>query len=211
LVASDILTQLSDSVSSQQVIAVDATSSLGGIKLDLEKADIWFASVQKCLGLPSGMAVMFLSPKAVERVREVNDSAHYNSLKLVLKNSEKNQTHHTPNILDIYLLYRTQHFSSGINKIHEKILKRYENWIQLIDDFNDFDWLIKDPKLRSPTVMCISHAHTEDVKSRALNANIVLGNGYGDWASNTIRIANFPAIKGKEIEKLIKFFRNNID
>lgn len=40
------------------LIAVDATSSMAGIKLDFELADIWFASVQKCFGLPAGLGIL---------------------------------------------------------------------------------------------------------------------------------------------------------
>ena len=34
-----------------ELIAVDATSSMAGVILDWENADIWFSSVQKCFGL----------------------------------------------------------------------------------------------------------------------------------------------------------------
>src|SRR5690606_7491051 len=36
-----------------QLLAIDATSSLAGITLDFSVAGIWFASVQKCFGLPA--------------------------------------------------------------------------------------------------------------------------------------------------------------
>jgi phosphoserine aminotransferase len=48
------------------LIAVDATSSMAGVELDWQSADIWFASVQKCFGLPAGMAVMVCSPRALQ-------------------------------------------------------------------------------------------------------------------------------------------------
>ncbi|MEM7108974.1 MAG: aminotransferase class V-fold PLP-dependent enzyme, partial [Bacteroidota bacterium] len=40
------------------LIAVDATSSMAGVKLYFTNADVWYASVQKCFGLPAGLAVM---------------------------------------------------------------------------------------------------------------------------------------------------------
>ncbi|MDX1372496.1 MAG: aminotransferase class V-fold PLP-dependent enzyme, partial [Nitrososphaeraceae archaeon] len=52
-----------------KLIAYDATSSMGGLKFDWEMADIWFASVQKCFGIPSGLGVMVISPRAIERAR----------------------------------------------------------------------------------------------------------------------------------------------
>ncbi|MGB3465460.1 MAG: aminotransferase class V-fold PLP-dependent enzyme, partial [Cyclobacteriaceae bacterium] len=37
-----------------KLIAVDATSAMAGSKLQFDAADIWYASVQKCFGLPAG-------------------------------------------------------------------------------------------------------------------------------------------------------------
>src|SRR6185437_6177940 len=39
----------------EQLIAIDATSSMGGIEIDFTVADIWLASVQKCFGMPAGL------------------------------------------------------------------------------------------------------------------------------------------------------------
>ena len=47
------------------LIAIDATSSMAGIQLDFKAADIWFASVQKCFGLPAGLGLLICSPQAL--------------------------------------------------------------------------------------------------------------------------------------------------
>jgi phosphoserine aminotransferase len=36
---------------------------------------------------------------------------------------------------------------------------------------------------------------------------LLLGEGYGKMKAETFRIANFPALKGKEIEKLMGFLK----
>ena len=54
----------------EKMIAVDTTSSMGGIELDFEIADVWYASVQKCFGLPAGLGILLLSPKAIAKVKE---------------------------------------------------------------------------------------------------------------------------------------------
>ena len=66
------------------LLAVDATSSLAGLNLKYIKADIWYGSVQKCFGLPAGLGVMILSPRAVAQAKAVNDRAHYNGLPAML-------------------------------------------------------------------------------------------------------------------------------
>ena len=42
----------------EPLMVIDATSSWGGVDFDWKTGDVWFASVQKCLGLPSGLAVV---------------------------------------------------------------------------------------------------------------------------------------------------------
>ncbi|MDH5607958.1 MAG: aminotransferase class V-fold PLP-dependent enzyme [Cyclobacteriaceae bacterium] len=194
----------------QTLIALDVTSSLGGISIDFQWGDYWYASVQKCLGLPSGMGILILSPRAVARAYEIGETSHYNSLVTILENSEKNQTHYTPNVLAIYLLYRTLKASDGIEVIDEKTRKRFESWTRVIDSFRQLDWLVKDKNLRSPTVLALSCEDPKKIIQQARESDIILGNGYGEWKDSTFRIANFPAIRGKEIEKLIHFFEKNL-
>ena len=91
----------------QHLIAIDATSSMGGIKLDFKTADIWFASVQKCFGLPAGLAVMLCSPRAKEKMNLIGETNHYNSLTAIDRMSQIGQTPFTPNVLGIYLLMRS--------------------------------------------------------------------------------------------------------
>jgi phosphoserine aminotransferase len=43
------------------------------------------------------------------------------------------------------------------------------------------------------------------IKSRARKKDILLGEGYGDLKASTFRIANFPAIKKREINLLKDF------
>ena len=91
----------------EPLIAVDATSSLAGVELPIALADVWYASVQKCFGLPAGMAVLICSPRALEKAQRVGENQHYNSLLYMQEQMQRWQTTHTPNVLGIYLLMRT--------------------------------------------------------------------------------------------------------
>ena len=187
-----------------RLIAVDATSSMAGIHLDFSLGDIWYASVQKCFGLPAGMGVMVLSPAAIERAYELNEKSHYNSLVNILDNAKKNQTPYTPNVLNIYLIKRTQEVSKGIRFVHERALKRYQTLSEVIAELDDFEFLVSNPAVRSQTVLAIKCEDPQQVRIKSEEYGIILGNGYGQWKPETFRIANFPAIKSKEIEKLNK-------
>lgn len=71
------------------LITVDAVSSMAGIAFDWELADVWFASVQKCFGLPAGLAVFIYSPRALARAEEIGENNHYNSLLFLHENFSK--------------------------------------------------------------------------------------------------------------------------
>lgn len=192
------------------LIAVDAVSSLGGLVFDWSLADVWFASVQKCLGLPAGLAVLVYSPNALKQAEIINDRQYYNSLLFIHENIASYQTPFTPNGLGIYLLMRVLQQVSPIWEVDTLIRKRAADWYTFIEDETKWQLLIENPEQRSDTVIAVqgSQEAIRAVKADAQKAGITLGNGYGDWKSNTFRIANFPAIEGWEIEKLKDFLRN---
>lgn len=192
--------------SAGKLIAVDVTSSIGGAMIDYSTADVWYGSVQKCLGMPAGMGIMLLSPAAVKEAERIGENAHYNSLLKLIENTKKNQTSYTPNVLNIFLLYKTQSVSKGMDYIAAKLEKRMEAYEELFDGMDDFTNLVENQEVRSSTVLAVKTTAPEKIKAKALERGIVLGSGYGAWKPSTFRIANFPAIKAKEVEKLLSFF-----
>ena len=193
------------------LIAVDATSTLGGLSIDYTVADIWFASVQKCLGLPAGMALMICSPAAIERALMIGEKGRYNSLTLLIQHMKKHQTSYTPNVLSIYLLNRVLKDRPGIARIDSKLRKRARLINVMLDNMNDFFFYISDETLRSPTVAMLKSSEIliEEIKAEALKAGYLLGNGYGDLKPYTLRIANFPAVKKSQLKQLLNFLSEN--
>jgi phosphoserine aminotransferase len=192
-------------VFSEAIIAVDATSSLGGIEFDYKDGDVWFASVQKCLGLPAGMGIMICSPRAIERANEINDRKFYNSLLFIHENFQKFQTHYTPNMLSIYLVKKLMQEVENISIIDKRLKLQANKWYDFFDN-KEVKCLINNSKVRSDTVITIKGTEEEIKHMKALTKahKITVGNGYGSWKNTTFRIANFPAIEEFEIEALIK-------
>jgi len=192
------------------LVAVDATSSMAGQYIPFDKADICYASVQKCFGLPAGLGIMICSPKAIARAEEIGERAHYNSLLFVRENALKYQTHYTPNVLSIYLLMATLKKHGGIDKVDKLIQQRYESWLTFFSRYSQLQMLTGNTNVQSRTVLAIkAEAATIDkMKKKAISKGIILGNGYGKWKEDTFRIANFPAIKDKEISNLEKFLKS---
>jgi phosphoserine aminotransferase len=191
----------------QGLLAVDATSSMAGVFLDFRWADVWYASVQKCFGLPAGMAVMVLSPSALKRAEKIADHKHYNSLLKIVENWEKNQAPYTPNVLGLYLLYRSQERSKKIKDVQKKVEKKFQRWEAFFEENQDFSWLVDNASVRSRTVLTLKYKDPTTLLQRAQWAGLVMGKGYGGWKETTFRIANFPAIKDGEIDKLMNFLK----
>jgi phosphoserine aminotransferase len=191
-----------------QLIGVDATSSMGGVNLKFILADIWFASVQKCFGLPPGLALMACSPRTIIRAKSIAEKNHYNSIVLLYDKMLNYQTSYTPNILGIYLLYRVMEQVEPIKILDHHLVERANDLYSFFEQFQDFQPLIMDPNVRSSTVITIVGADKtiDEVKKRAAQEKILVGNGYGKWARNTFRIANFPAHEDVEYDTLKTFF-----
>ena len=197
------------------LIAVDAVSSMAGIQFDWTLADVWFASVQKCFGLPAGLAVLVYSPDALRRAEAIGENAHYNSLLFIHENFAKFQTPYTPNGLGIYCLMRVLEQVPPIDVVDAQTKKRAADWYRFFEQDRSassaptdrFTLLINDPAIRSDTVIAVegTEADIKAVKVAAQQAGITLGNGYGDWKNTTFRIANFPAITDDEISILMDF------
>jgi phosphoserine aminotransferase len=198
------------------LVAVDAVSSMAGVAFNWSLADVWFASVQKCFGLPAGLAVLIYSPNALRRAEAIGENDHYNSLLFIHENFAKFQTPYTPNGLGIYLLMRVLQLVAPIADIDAMTKKRAADWYAFLTDWSGttagsgFRLLIDDPATRSDTVIAVESldANIKAIKTAAQQAGILLGNGYGDWKNTTFRIANFPAITDGEIDQLRQFLRD---
>jgi phosphoserine aminotransferase len=193
-----------------KLIALDATSSLGGINIDWQYIDLAMASVQKCFGLPAGLGLMICSPKAIAKALLIGERKRYNSLVFLYENMKNWQTNYTPNVLNIYLLKRVLENRPPIAQTHHLLQERANLWYNFLEK-NGFDLLIKNSPVRSDTVIAIKgqEKYIKELKEKAKKQGIILGNGYGEWKENTIRIANFPAIDLYEIQALQDFLQEN--
>ncbi|MBO0931693.1 aminotransferase class V-fold PLP-dependent enzyme [Fibrella aquatilis] len=199
------------------LVAVDAVSSMAGIVLDWALGDVWFASVQKCFGLPAGLAVVIYSPRALARAEVIGERNHYNSLLFLHDNFSQFQTPYTPNGLGIYLLAQVLKKVPPLAHVDATTKKRAADWYAFFDHEQPhlpFKPLIPahntpQTATRSDTVIALTgdEAAIALVKKKAKAAGLLLGNGYGDWKNTTFRIANFPAISDEEIGQLKQFFR----
>jgi phosphoserine aminotransferase len=191
----------------EAIIAVDVTSSLGGMALPWASADVWFGSVQKCLGMPAGLGVLICGPRAVQRAAELNRAEQYNSLVAIERNAAKHQTTHTPNVLGIYLLAHLLGQLPPIAEIERGLRTRAAAYYALLAEHSSLTPLVANERNRSITTIGVNGTleQVSELKKQARGLGLILASGYGQWKTSSLRIANFPAIPQPAVDRLLDF------
>jgi phosphoserine aminotransferase len=184
----------------EPLLAVDVTSSFGGLAMRWTDADAWFGSVQKCLGLPAGMGYLVVGPRVLEAARRLAGRvANWQRLATMAAKMDEGQTAETPNVLAIALLAR---------QMARWDLARVERDTTAKAAFlygAPLPWkpYVEDAAWRSATVACFRVDDPGRWAERAAAAGFLLGRGYGDLKSTCVRVANFPAITAEDLRRLV--------
>lgn len=193
----------------EKLIAVDLVSSAPFVDLDFKYIDIAFFSVQKGFGLPAGLGVIIVNPKALEKTQKLlnqkNIIGSYHNFKCLSENAGNFQTPETPNVLNIYLLNQVlkDMLKIGIEKIRQQTKEKAKMLYETFEHLK-FEPYIKHPAFRSPTTIVIDvKGQSETIRKRLAKKGFYLGAGYGDNKLNHIRIANFPAHTLKDVKSML--------
>lgn len=181
------------------LVAVDVTSSFGAFAMDWTTADLFFGSVQKCLGCPAGLGFVIASPRAVERAREARGVAPWQSLEQLAERIREGATVETPNVLGIALLGRVM-ARWDLTAAEQRVRAHAEAvWeAPLAARFH-----VDNPAWRSPTVHNLAVDDPARWLRRAADAGFQLGRGYGALADTCVRIATFPAHRPEDVARLL--------
>jgi phosphoserine aminotransferase len=136
-----------------------------------------------------------------------NYKDQYNSLIFTHENYKKRQTTHTPNVLNIYLLYRVLQDLDHIKHITTKTLARSQRYYDFFDNHPFLVPYVRNKVNRSDTVIAVTASPPviKKVREEAERAGIFLGEGYEYLKDKTFRIANFPAISDEAMDTLLGF------
>jgi len=194
----------------EKLIAVDLVSSAPYSAIDFSKIDMAFFSGQKGFGIPAGMSVLVVSPRAIKKAEELREKdiviGTYHNFLTLQKSRENWQTPETPNVLNIYLL---QHVledleKEGIANIRASINRKAAMMYDFFDGNEIFEPYVRDPIYRSPSTLVIKvKGGSSTLRQRLAKEGVVVGGGYGKHKDEHIRIANFPAHTILQIEKLL--------
>lgn len=195
------------------IYCVDAVSSVGGMKIEVDKIgiDICITSVQKALGLPPGMAICTFSKKAVQRAKTVPYRGTYFDLLSMYKYIvDKNyQYPSTPSLSHMFALnfQLDQILKEGLDNRflrHENMAKTVRNWAE--DHFQIFT----NKNYLSNTLTVIEN--TKKISISKLNEKLIdrgfeIANGYGELKEKTFRISHMGDYTVEDVVDLL----NNIN
>ena len=193
------------------LFAMDIVSSTPYAPVDWGVIDCSFFSVQKGFGMPSGLGVLIVNNKCIQKShalqsKGMNIGSFHNFLAL-LKYADKHQTPETPNVMAIYILGRICDFY--IEKGLEKIKKETDEKAQLLYAFLDRDSrypaFVKNEAWRSKTVIVAETPEgSAPVLKKLAEKGYIIGAGYGEFADKHIRIGNFPMHEIGDVKKILK-------
>ena len=191
------------------LILVDAVSSLGGTKIEMDAwgLDMVLTSSQKCLALPPGLGLGAVSDRAMEKAKSVQNRGWYFDLLRMEKHRLKDSSPATPAMSLIFALdlQLDRILAEGLDNRfarHSAMAKRVQDWAEA------HDLSMYAPEgYRSQTVTTIKNEH--NIKVSDLNAflkqrEMRIAGGYGPIKESTFRIAHMGETQMEDIAKLLE-------
>ncbi|OZG68054.1 phosphoserine aminotransferase [Bifidobacterium eulemuris] len=200
------------------ITVIDGTSAAGALRVDANEFDVYYFSPQKAFGSDGGLWVALLSPAAIERAADVEQSAKtegsrrwvppFLSLTQALENSRKDQTLNTPAVATLVMMenqIRWMNGNGGMDWSTTRCAKSASllySWAERSEYARPF---VADPEARSNAVVTID---LDD----AIDANQVVGllrdngivdtSGYRKLGRNQLRIGVFPSVEPSDVDAL---------
>jgi aspartate aminotransferase-like enzyme len=191
------------------IFCVDAVSSLGGHKIEIDKLgiDICISSSQKCLGLPPGLALCSVSEKAIQAAEKVpHRGLYFDYVELYKFVKEKNyQYPSTPSLSHMFALdfQLDRIFEEGL----EERFARHTAMAEVVRGWARSHFaLFADEGCLSNTVTCIRNTRGFDFSTlnKALGERgYSISNGYGKAKDITFRIAHMADTTVSDIQELL--------
>lgn len=194
---------------------VDAVSSMGGTKLEVDKLgiDVCLFGVQKAMALPPGLAVCSVSDSTLKKAEKIPNRGYYFDFLNFSKYWKKEQTPTTPAVSHIYALnYQLDKiFREGLEnryQRHKDMAEFVRNWAK-----ERFE-LFAEEEFASDTVTCIKNSKGVDMPSllgKIRSKGYIISNGYGKLKNKTFRIAHMGDRTLKEIKELLNVIDDTLN
>ncbi|WKD58924.1 phosphoserine transaminase [Corynebacterium caspium] len=196
----------------QSLVVIDATSGAGGLPVDMNQADIYYFSPQKCFASDGGLWLAAMSPAALERIEKINASDRFIpaflNLQTAVENSRLNQTYNTPAVATLLMLENQVQWMNeqgGLAAMVQRTTASSQtlySWAEARPEVTPF---VANPAERSLVVGTIDFDDSVDaaVIAKILRANGILDvEPYRKLGRNQLRVGMFPAIDSTDVATL---------
>ncbi|AIY03314.1 phosphoserine aminotransferase [Arthrobacter sp. PAMC 25486] len=196
------------------LVLVDATSSAGGLAVDVRESDVYYFAPQKNFASDGGLWFGLFSPAAIERARRIGASNRwvpdFLNLNTAIDNSLLNQTYNTPALSTLVTMNNQVQWlnsNGGIDFASARTADsagRLYTWAEESAVASPF---VINPDDRSNVIVTIDFNESVDAAAvaKVLRANgIVDTEPYRKLGRNQLRIATFVAIDPEDVSALIK-------
>ena len=197
---------------------VDAVSSMGGVKIDVDKLgiDVCITSTQKCLGLPPGMAIASVTDAAIEKAKGIPNRGFYFDYVTLYKfvKDKGYQYPTTPSIphmfaLDMQLKYILDVEGQDARYArHAAMAETARKWA--VDQ--GFE-ILAGEGYRSNTVTTVKNNLDIDVAALGKAAGeegYLFSNGYGALKGKTFRIAHMADRKPEDLQAYLDMLASKL-
>jgi phosphoserine aminotransferase len=202
----------------EALVLIDATSGAGGLPVEIAESDVYYFAPQKGFASDGGLWLALLSPRAVQRIQEIDASRptvgpdrwipDFLSLTAALENSVKDQTYNTPAIATLFLLADQLDWmleQGGLEAMVARSTEASSHLYSWAEEHPQATPFVADPAKRSLVVGTIDFSDEIDAAALAatLRANgIVDVEPYRKLGRNQLRIAMFPATDPSDVRAL---------
>lgn len=193
-------------------MVIDATSGAGGLPVEIDQADVYYFSPQKCFASDGGLWLAAMSPAALERIQKINSSDRFIpdflNLQTAVDNSRKNQTYNTPAVSTLLMLEQQVQWMNdqgGLSAMVQRTTASSDALYQWAEARQETTPFVASPEKRSLVVGTIDFDDSIDAAqvARILRAHGILDvEPYRKLGRNQLRIGMFPAIETSDIRIL---------
>lgn len=199
------------------IFCVDAVSSMGGVKIDVDNwgIDICITSTQKSLGLPPGLSIASISEKAHNRAKEVENRGLYFDLTELYKYAnDKDQYPSTPSLSHMFALDYQLTKIVEQEGIENRFARHNELAIYMRNWANKYFKVFAEPGYESQTLTTVENTRGIDVGNlvkELQKEGHLIGNGYGDLKDKTFRIAHMAERTLDELKELLELIEKKLE
>ena len=196
------------------LVAVDATSAAGGLRVDVTQTDAYYFAPQKCFGSDGGLWVALLSPAALERVRTLSRAARWVppslDLRIAVESSQQDQTYNTPALATLFLFVDQVEWmlaNGGLEWAASRCDRSAEHLYGWAESASYAAPFVAKPAERSHVVgtIDIDPSVPAATVTAVLRANgVVDTEPYRKLGRNQLRVALFPAIEPDDVAALTR-------